>query len=56
MEEDIPEALLEEYKKAYNLFDKDGDGTISVRELELVSNKRTNDSGKLGEGAQCTYS
>ena len=31
---DIPDDVLEEYFEAFELFDKDGDGTISTGELK----------------------
>ena len=34
--EDLTETQLEEFKEAFSLFDKDGDGTVSTNELGQV--------------------
>lgn len=34
--DDLDDSLLIEYKEAFGLFDKDGDGTITTRELGIV--------------------
>jgi calmodulin len=33
---DLPSEKLQEFREAFNLFDKDGDGTISAKELVVV--------------------
>jgi len=41
--------LSPEFKEAFSLFDKDGDGTISAEEFEAASKGRKGHRGKRGD-------